>query len=84
VLRLVHNGFSGLAPEFDGLHARPEAIPPSLDLRTYDRTYRGTRYRVTYARGPAASVTADGQPVPPGRPLPLCPGGTVEVVIPRS
>jgi cellobiose phosphorylase len=77
VLRLLHNGFTGLVPEFDGLHVRPEWIPPSLGLRAVDRTFRGTRYRVSIDPNQKDELRVDGRPADRGQPLPIRPGAAV-------
>lgn len=80
-LRLIHNGLTGLAPEFDGLHVHPERIVAAIKLKRVNRLFRGTRYEVTYRKGSQAGVVVDGTPHDVSRPLPLKAGGTVSVVI---
>lgn len=81
VLRLIHNGFSGLAPEYDGMHVRPERVPPQMQPHRYSRRFRGTRIEVRYHRGDTPAALLNGVPLPPETPLPLEPGTLQEIDI---
>ncbi|MEI6168919.1 MAG: hypothetical protein WCS52_17190 [bacterium] len=78
VLRLIHNGYTGMTPEFDGLHVRPEMIPAEIKLKSYRRSFRGTEYVVQYTKGAKVSVTVDGKAHDQNKPLPVT-GGKVNV-----
>lgn len=79
-LRLVHDGLTGLSPDYDGLHAHPERIVPAIGLKGADRLFRGTRYCVRYGEG-KPGVAVEGAPLDPARPLPAAAGKTVNVML---
>lgn len=79
LIRLVHNGFSGLWPEYDGLHARPENIPAGIGLRAVRRRFRDTEYRMEVTSGPPWRIVVDGAEWDARRLLPLRPAGRIEV-----
>jgi cellobiose phosphorylase len=81
VLRLVHNGLTGLSPEFDGLYVYPERIVASIGMRHVSRLFRGTRYEVDYHVGTSAGVKVNGRAHDVNIPLPSDLGGTVKVDI---
>lgn len=81
VLRLVHNGLTGLSPEFDGLYVHPERVVASVGMRRYSRLFRGTRYEVEYRKGSQASVHVNGRAHDVSQALPAMPDGTVKVQI---
>ena len=78
-LRLIHNGFSGLAPDFDGLHVRPAQIPRASGRKQVERLFRGTRYRMSVQLGQPRALLVDGQSASLDRPLPARPGSKVQV-----
>jgi cellobiose phosphorylase len=80
-LRLVHNGLTGLSPEFDGLRVRPERIVPEIGLKRVSRLFRGTRYEILYSAGGPPAVKVNGRPHDLQKPLPIQPGRTVNVEI---
>ena len=81
VLRLVHNGLTGLSPEFDGLYVHPERVVAATGMRRASRLFRGTRYDIEYRTCTQSGVNVDGHPHDVSRPLPSVPGGTVKVEI---
>jgi cellobiose phosphorylase len=81
VLRLIHNCYTGLTPEFDGLHVRPEMIPSEIKIKSYRRSFRDTEYVVHYNKGGKPSITVDGTVHDRNIPLPIKTGQKVEVKI---
>ncbi len=79
VLRLIHNGFSGLDPDYDGMHVRPERVPAAMRPKRYHRLYRGTRIVVNYRPGSEAAAHLDGEPLDLQHPLPHRPGEELSV-----
>lgn len=72
----------GIRPSYDGLVVNP-VIPASWKGFTVERTFRGTRYRITIKRsgtGNCLSLHVDGQPITGNIiPIPDLPGATVAV-----
>jgi cellobiose phosphorylase len=86
LIRLIHNGFSGLWPEYDGLHVVPAHIPSRIGLRSVSREFRKTRYEVEYRQGSCEELRIDGRATPLKKALPVSPGKTVrvEIVLPKT
>ncbi len=80
VLRIVHNGFTGFSPDFDGLHFFPGNIPTGIDFECYRRSFRNTKYIIQYDDTDAPNtLEVNGRPVETDHPLPVSPGEEVHV-----
>ncbi len=81
ILRLMHNSFSGISPDFEGLKINTKQIPDKIILKSYRRNFRGTVYDVKYNKSGKHGILVDGVSHEMTKVLPEKSGSNINVVI---